>query len=201
MLKKFFVFILTALIFHSFWQTSLAQESNKVSIDKKIYYPANNIFVDDLTSDQTLFLTDQEVKFRIEVKNTGDKQFTDLNITSKLPEKLIYVSGPGSFDTDAHTLSFNLDSLNANESKTFEVKTKVKTPDNLKENTECIESTVEVNVEQSFAQDKSGFCISKQVLGEVKKLPATGPADYSIAFGLAVVSSIAAIYFTKKATK
>lgn len=171
----------------------------KIMVEKWVWNPGSNSFVENLSVNQFLFLPDQEVAFKVEVKNTGNKDLDNVEVNDRLPNEVIFVSGPGDYNPDKHTLTFKIDKLSVNESKAYELKAKIKSADSLPSNVFCTSNLAEVRADNMVSQDTTSFCAQKKVLGVVKELPKTGPGSLVMMLGLTIISSGAAIYFAKKA--
>lgn len=173
--------------------------ASRIMIEKWIWNPGSNSFVENLSVNQFLFLPDQEVTFKVEVKNHGNKDLDNVEVNDRLPNEVWFVSGPGDYNQDKHTLTFKIDKLKAGESKAYEVKAKIKGADSLPSNVFCTSNLAEVRAENMVSQDTTSFCAQKKVLGVVKELPKTGPNTLAIMLAMTILSSGASIYFVKKA--
>lgn len=173
----------------------------RITIEKWIWNPGSNSFVENLSVNQFLFLPEQEVTFKVEVRNHGNKDLDNVEVNDRLPNEVEFVSGPGDYNKDKHTLTFKIDKLKAGESKAYEVKAKIKHGDALPSNVFCTSNLAEVRAENMVSQDTTSFCAQKKVLGVVKELPKTGPEGLVVALGITIASSGAAMYFAKKSEK
>ncbi len=153
-------------------------------------------FVDNLTMNDPLFGVNQDVIFQIKVKNTGSKTINDMKIVDTLPAELTFTAGPGSYNSDAKTLTINVDSLEAGKEAVYFVSTKVTAA-----TTNCPVNNVVATAGGISASDNSGFCMNTStVIMEkpvINKVPATGP-ETSILFSLPALSA-AGFYLKKKA--
>src|SRR3989344_3921452 len=102
-----------------------SQPAGALLINKLVKSP-NGSFVENLGVTDPHFLPEQEVMFRIEVKNVGNKDLVNVEMKDKLPDWVDFVQGPGTFDKNYKTISFTLDKLTPNDTKTFDIKAKVK---------------------------------------------------------------------------
>lgn len=144
-----------------------AQPARQILIDKKILSPQNNQFVDNLNIEQHTFLPDQDVTFRITVTNNTQSDQQKITLTDKLPDVL----------QTNQALNLTIDKLTVGESKTFELKTKVKGADQLLGSTTCQTNLAKVAVSNMIGEDTATFCVSKQVLGVTTEMPKTGPSQ------------------------
>src|SRR5438046_2943602 len=99
-----------------------AQPTTTLFVNKTVFSPQANSFVDNITVDKQAFLPGQEVLFRITVKNSIQSNLSNVQVTDQLPSVLTFVSGPGKLDSN-NNLTFTIDSLDVNEEKVFEIRT------------------------------------------------------------------------------
>lgn len=148
-----------------------------IFIDKKVQNPKNGEFVEILNSLDVTFAPEQEVNFRIEVKNTGSSDLNNVIAQDRLPGNTNFISGPGSYDKNTNVLSWSIDKLAPNESKFFQIKLKVKSRGELQFDIACMTNFVQAQKDKEVAQDTSVFCIQSQPLKSsppVTEMPRTG---------------------------
>ena len=137
-MKMFFLFFLSSFyfLFHPF-VASVARadfscqpiygggqtctSSNNIVIDKKILNPQTNTMVDNLGINDPKYQPGFITTFQIKITNTGNKDFPKVEVKDTFPQYVEFSSGPGSFDANTKTLSFSLENLKVNESKTFTI--------------------------------------------------------------------------------
>src|SRR3989344_2169343 len=151
LLSIFVFFIFTSIASASYGEEK--PPTPRIMIEKWVWNPASNSFVENLSVNQFLFLPDQDVKFKVEVKNTGDKDLEKVEVTDKLPKEVSFVSGPGSYDKEKHSLTFIIDKLNKGEAKSYELTVKVKKAEDLPSNVFCMSNLAEVRAENMINQD------------------------------------------------
>lgn len=163
-------------------------------VDKKVFDPDNNKFVDNLLINDFKFAADDEIRFKIVVKNTGDAKLTQIKIKDVLPEKLYFVNGPASW-TDWE-MTFTIDGLEVGETKEYEIRAKVVPANELPEkNILCKLNAVEAVSGDQKDRDTAQVCLEKKVLAKV--LPETGPSVLPILFFVSLI--IAGLFLNKKA--
>lgn len=171
-------FIYSAPVNAQYVGATTVQPARQVLIDKKILFPKNNQFVDNLNIEQHTFLPNQEITFRVSVTNVIQSDLKDLQISDKLPDVVNFVSTSfGNFDASSKTINLKIDSLKVGESKSVEIKTKVKPEKELSGNVTCQTNLARVTVNNLVDEDTATFCVSKQVLGTTTEMPKTGPAQ------------------------
>lgn len=155
--------------------------NNKLLINKKIFNPQTQQFVDNLSRDQFLFVQSQAVDFQIVVTNTGNTDLFNFDITDQLPAELSFVSG-GSLDKGGQP-HFFIDKLSpGQQSQPFSLKAKT----NVNQNAAgivCPVNLATVRAGSLMDQDTSTFCIQtaaaetgkgKGAVPAVEQLPKTG---------------------------
>jgi uncharacterized repeat protein (TIGR01451 family) len=81
-------------------------------------------FVSNLSINDPRFSPNQTVNFQIVVQNTGSNTIPTLTVVDTFPQFLNYVSGAGSFDSNAKTLTFTINNLGAGASQTYNLSAK-----------------------------------------------------------------------------
>lgn len=176
--------------------------TSSLIIDKKIQHPQTGELLDTLSSSSVTFLPGQEVTFRIEVKNTGNTDLWNVQATDKLPDYVVFITGPGTYDSGSRSVNWIIDKIAPGETKQYFIKVKVKNADQLPNlSLTCITNFTEARRDNLVAQDTATFCIQSKVLGVVKVLPRTGVSLFDILLGMTVVSAGLSIFFIKKNAK
>lgn len=148
--------------------------SNKFLINKKIFNPQSQQFVDNLSRDQYLFIPNQTVDFQLVVTNTGNTDLFNFEITDQLPAQLSYISG-GSLDKGGQP-HFFINKLVPNQSQTFLLKAKTNVNQSLA-GIVCPVNLAQVKTGSLMDQDTSTFCIQQNINKQVpvvEQLPKTG---------------------------
>lgn len=164
-----------------FAQYALAQApSAQVLVEKKILNPTTSQFVDNLTVDQYLFLPNQEIVFKIDVRNNTTSDIKNITVKDVLPAQVNFTSGDGQYDKNSNTVTFVIDSLSANTTRSFQFKAQVKGAEAITSNVMCVSNLAQLSISGAagmMSQDTANFCIQKQVLGVAAPvLPVTGPS-------------------------
>jgi len=186
-----------------------------VFVNKTVLNPQSNSFVDNLGINDPKYSPSSNVTFHITVTNNGGETISKVTVKDVLPQFVNFVSGPGSFDSNTKTLTFELGDLKANESRTFTVVGKTAAQDNLPSSqgiTCVVNQAISTANNGQESSDNSQFCIEKPVLGEttkgglkvfpaqpMAKTPATGPEMLPL-FGL-IPSGALGFFLRKKTNK
>ena len=188
--------------------------STNLSINKKVQNPQDLSFVDNLGVNDPKYKPDQTVNFQITVTNTSGSTIGTVHVQDIFPQFVTFVSGPGNFDTNSKTLSFDLTNLASAESRTFSLQAKVVGSGLLPQDkgVVCVVNQATAT-NGGMATDNSQFCIEKGVPAPVTtkggipvmpaptiaKTPATGPEMLSL-IGLIPMAG-AGLFLRKKASK
>lgn len=152
--------------------------SGQLAVDKKIQNPKNGEWVETLNANEITFTANQEVNFRIEVKNTGSTNLSSVAVQDRLPDYVTFTTGTGSFDVNTKVLSWTIDTLNAGESKIFFVKADVKAQSELPQAAiTCLTNSAKASKDSLLATDTAGFCLQTPNAAKVfpaEQLPKTG---------------------------
>ena len=186
-----------------------------VFVNKTVQNPQNNAFVDNLGVNDPKYSPSSNVTFHITVTNNGGNTISKITVKDILPQFVNFVSGPGSFDSNSKTLTFELGDLKAGESRTFTVVGKTADQDKLPSSqgiTCVVNQAISTANNGQESSDNSQFCIEKPVLGEttkgglkvfpaqpIAKTPATG-AEMLGLFGL-IPSGVLGFFLRKKTSK
>lgn len=155
-----------------------AAPAKQMMVDKKLLNPQNNQFVDNLSVEQHTFLSDQEVTFRVTVTNVTQSDLKNSQVTDKLPDVLNFVSTSfGNYDAKNKIINLTFENLKKGESKTIEIKAKVKGAAEIPTTVTCQSNLARVTVDNLVNEDTATLCVSKQVLGVSEALPVTGPSQ------------------------
>ena len=171
----------------------------EVMVDKLVRQRDVDSFVDNLGTDQA-FKTQEEIYFRIKVKNTGDYKIDSMYVRDTLPNYLEYVSGPTgdnienvNYDSGSKVLTFTVRNLGKDESRSYDFKTRVVGEGDLPNGTVCVINHVRAEANGRVDEDTAQVCLTKQVLG-VTTLPPTGPNKLGLfaleALGFTIVGAL-----------
>lgn len=128
-------------------------------------------YVDNLSPSDPRFSPNQQVYFRIRVKNTGNSKLYNVVLRDTLPSYINPVIGPGSFDANTRIITINVGDMDAGAEQFFYLVGQVFTMDNLPSDKGlfCLVNRAEVTGNNVASDDDtSQFCIEKQVTGATK---------------------------------
>lgn len=157
--------------------------SYSIVVDKMVGKPyqtkggiTNLEYVDNLTPSDPRFAPNQEIYFKIKVKNTSTSDITNVTVKDYVPLYLTPIEGPGTWDQNTRIISWNAGDFQVDEEKVYYIKMKINPQNQLPADKGlfCLVNKVEALSDEAVDDDNAQFCIEKQVTG-VKKVPSAGP--------------------------
>lgn len=182
-----------------------------ITINKLVQNPKSNDFVDNLGVNDPRYSPSSTVTFHLVVTNTGSADIAKTTAKDIFPQFVDFLSGPGSFDANTKTLTFEVKNLKAGESKTFTVTGKAANADQLpsSQGITCVVNQAIATADNGAqSSDNAQFCIEKPVLGVTKgglkvlpapsitTTPATGPEALPLA--LLLPGALSGIFLRNK---
>lgn len=181
------------------------------TIDKLVQLPTKGgQFVDNINVNDAKYSASQTVVFKIVISNTGKDKIDHMRVTDTFPQFINFVSGAGTWDNNAKTLTFDLNNLDAGKSVDFLITAKVADEQNLPKDQSSICVTNRVNAREdngATASDSSQVCITRVVATPtpviyekvpVKDIPKTGPELLTL-LGLIPAGAVG-FYLRRKST-
>jgi len=207
--KRLLVTLISTLVLavFSFRKPSLAAErcetqyggsqvcvtTGQLQINKKVWDPDRNDWVDNLYITDHKFQTSDFVRFKLIIKNIGDDTLHEVKVTDTLPSFLFF--------TGATPSEFKFDYFNPGVTEEREVEARVVSESQLKVEQECDVNTAEVTSKEDFKdKDTAKLCVTKKVLG-VTTLPKTGPSNTFLILSLSAIAGLAGLALVKFSQK
>lgn len=178
-----FLLLSSRTVFAQYGQYGGSLPSKTILIEKMVGKPTQTKgqtdqldYVDNLSPSDPRFAPDQEIVFRLKVKNTSDVTLTSVEIKDFVPDFLTPVSVPGSFDAASRTITFNAGDFAVGEEKSYFLTLKISSQNQMPadKGTICEINKAQASTNEVFDEDSSQFCIEKQVVG-VQNVPSSGP--------------------------
>lgn len=139
-------------------------QKGNIAVNKMVLNPQTHTFTDNLEIKDPRHNPDQIVTFQITVTNTGKSKLSKVEVKDNFPQFVNFVSGPGSFDSNNKTLTFNVNDLNPNESRNFKIIGKVVTVDKLNvDGIVCVVNQSTARADEQISQDNAQFCLEKNI--------------------------------------
>ncbi|MBI4100252.1 hypothetical protein HY439_00725 [Candidatus Microgenomates bacterium] len=166
--------------------------TGQLQIDKEVFNPQENKFVDNLGITSHKFNPADEITFKLIIKNVGDAKFDKVSVSDELPSFLERTAGD---------LSFEITDLDPGETVEREIKAKVVSANQIPSDktTICVVNTAKVSSGDEQDKDTAQVCIERKVLGAAIQ-PVTGPQDWLMILAVSFGAGITGI-FLRKLTK
>ncbi len=170
----------------------------RLQINKKVFNPSSQTFVDNLGLSDRRFVSGEKVSFQIIVQNVGESALTNVKITDTLPQQLKLTSS---------ATSFTITNLAPGASEERQIQAEVVFSDNMPKGggTQCVVNTAGAKSnEEEHDQDTAQVCIEQKAVAlpaaQViipKQLPPTGPNDWALYLGGSLISGFAGFVFLR----
>jgi len=222
------VFLLTVIFFvfplKSFADTSCQSiygggqtctTTGNISVNKTVMNPQTGSMVDNLGINDPRYQPGFITTFQISVTNTGNSNISRINVQDVFPQYVTFSSGPGSFDSNTKTLSFEVDNLAGNETRTFTILGRIVDtsliPINQGSVVCIVNQATATNIDNNSqtSQDNAQFCIEKTVASakgfpvypatNITTTPSTGAE--SLALFALIPTGITGLFLRKKSIK
>ena len=158
--------------------------SYSILIDKMVGKPTQTkggsqtyTYVDNLSPSDPRFSPNQEVWFKVKVKNTSSQNLTAVQVTDYVPSYLMPIEGPGKWNPNNRTITWNAGDFSVDEEKVYYIKMQVYDQSLLPADKGlfCVINKVDARKDNvAYDDDTAQICIEKQV-AEAKKIPQAGP--------------------------
>ncbi len=135
-------------------------QGGKIGVDIKVERPdQKNKFEDKLEANGPKFAPDQAVNFKITVTNTQNKPLTGIQVQNIFPE-FVKFAGQGNYNANTRTLTYTIDKLDPNKSKTDTIQAKIAPAPEIQQGSVCVVDQVVGTAGDNTGQDSVQFCIS-----------------------------------------
>lgn len=178
----------------------LCQKQVKFTIEKQVLSPIKGgTFVDSLSTNDPKFAPDQNVTYKVIIKNIGDVAIDTLDVADTFPQYVSFVSGPGNYDNNSQTLKFSVQKLQPGKTVTFTIVGKTANDAALPQDKTvvCPVNTVKAAENNgNTASSSTQICIEKNIVvsGQVPpKVYQTPPMQTTPSTGPEVLGLIALI--------
>lgn len=169
--------------------------TGQLQIDKEVFNPQENKFVDNLGINDHKFAPGDEITFRLKIKNVGDATFDNISVNDSLPSLLELTSG---------STSFTISNLTPGSTRENEIKAKVAASGNfpVDKTLVCVVNTAQVNSGGEKDKDTAQVCLERKAVGPAPApkptaLPPTGPEDWLPLLVLGTLTGISGLYLIK----
>ena len=184
--------------------TTVECPSNNLVVNKKVRHPVNmNLFVENLTSNDTAYSPADTVEYDIAVSNTSNVDYSEVTVSDTLPSYLTFVAGPGSYNASTKVLTYVLPDLKAGTTVHTRFTAKVAESSAFPAANELtcdIKNYVKATgPDGKTSEDTASLCVQTKVLGATT-LPVAGFNDLAVSlpFALAGISGLLIIANKRK---
>ncbi len=135
-------------------------------LNKTVQNPQNGLYVENLNINDPRYSPNQTVSFQITIRNTENAVLSKVEVKDILPQYVTFVSGPGSYDANTNTVTFEIKDFPKNEAKTYTIQGKIADTSKFPftEGVTCVVNQSIMNVSNGqSAQDNAQFCIQTKV--------------------------------------
>lgn len=148
-------------------------QTGNIVINKTVQNPQTKAMVDNLGINDPKYGPESIVTFQISVKNTGNATVNNVQVKDIFPEFFVFSTGAGNYDGNSRTLSFVVNDLKADESRTFNIVGKLVPANQLPgdKGMVCVVNQALATFDGKTNQDNAQFCIEKA--GKVFPQPTT----------------------------
>ncbi len=169
--------------------------TGQLQIDKEVFNPQENKFVDNLGINDRKFSPGEEIIFKLKIKNVGDATFDKVSVNDSLPSLLEIISG---------STSFTITDLTPGETEEREIKAKVTASGNfpVDKTLVCVVNTAEATSGNEKDRDTAQVCLERKAVGPAPaakptELPPTGPEDWLPLLALSLLTGATGFYLVK----
>lgn len=154
--------------------------TGNIGISKTVQNPQTGGFVANLGINDPRYSQEQTITFNVTVTNNDSKAST-ITVKDTLPQYVKFISGPGGFDSNTQTLTWQVTNLKVGESQTFTIQGKITNSSNIPSGNICAVNQVNATSNNNDnASANSQFCIANPVPtvappAKVTVTPPTGP--------------------------
>ncbi len=135
-------------------------QTGNILINKTVMNPSTNVFVDNLSVNDPHYVPNGITTFQLVVTNTGSATLSTVDVKDIFPQFVTFASGPGTFDSNTKTLSFQITNLNPGESRTFTITGNIVSSSQLPSNQiSCVVNQATATSNGQTSTDNAQFCV------------------------------------------
>ncbi len=160
-------------------------------------------YTDNFSASDPRFTAGERVYFQIKVKNTSNAKITNIQMMDKLPQFIDAVEGPGDYNSQDRTISWQYAELKSGEERIEHLIVQIKPQNQLPadKGTFCINNIASGRSGNAADDDTAQFCIEKQVSmtqsGTPKVAPKAG-AEFGLLLGALQIAGLGAGVILRK---
>ena len=148
-------------------------QTGNVAINKMVLNPQTNTLVENLNINDPKYNPEQLVTFQLTVTNTSNATLARITVRDVFPVQVNYISGVGNFDAGSRALSFEVNNLGPNESRSFTLSGKVVSANQLPvdQGVVCVVNQATATADSNASMDTAQLCIQKLVSAQAPTVP------------------------------
>ncbi|NMB57325.1 hypothetical protein GYA19_05335 [Candidatus Beckwithbacteria bacterium] len=158
---------------HSVYGGGEVCDHGHIDVDKKVWNPAKNEWWDNIDSSSYTFKANEEFKYEIRVKNTGDVTLHEVKVTDLMPDvDYIIWTGNWDWDSDDHKATWMIYDLEPGETEVRDIHFKFADSDKIPSGTTWVRNEAVAKVKNGDSDsDTATIYVRKAVLGVTTKAP------------------------------
>lgn len=163
-----------------------------ISVDKKVRSIGDTQYYDNIEASKKTFYEKDVIEFQVKVENIRTEVIYNINVKDMLPKYLSLIFYPGTFNNDQYIVEWNIDKLNAGESKTYLIRARIN------DSTKLNVLTKQSNKAEACGAGKCDVDNASYFIGKAI-IPATGVSDIVLKTVLVASTAGLGFFFRKKA--
>ncbi len=147
------------------------QPTSQLIVDKRIKTTAVAEWQDNLPASQIVLKEGNIVEFEIKIKNTGDTELKNIDVTDYLPSYLKFIFGPSTPNESEKEINWKIEKLEAGKEESFKIRAQIENADQINsDGAFCLINKAKAVAESGESdEDTASFC-----LVSAEKLPEAG---------------------------
>lgn len=176
---------------------SQAENIPTVLVDKKIRSVNDDIFYDNITSEQKLFTEGDQIEFKIVVENKGTSTLNNIKLKDTLPKYLTLLFYPGVYNKTTNIVETDIDKLDPGQSKEFYIKAKISDlPSTANNSGQKLQLTniANASISNTSDSDEAKYFVTKSI-----SIPSTGANDMAAKTAIVLMVTVSTVGLRKLA--
>ncbi|HUD19715.1 MAG TPA: hypothetical protein VMR81_04700 [Patescibacteria group bacterium] len=160
--------------------TTTCQATDLV-INKQVENPVTRGFVENLTTTDPTFTPGSLVTYKLTITNNSGETFNPVNVKDILPPFMTFFAGPGTFDANSNSVSFQLANVIAGQTITEQIVLKVMDASQFPAGKSlfCVNNVAQVSALNRFDSDSAQVCLQNGTVVS-STLPVAGFDDFAM---------------------
>jgi len=172
---------------------SQGEDSVQIVVDKTVRPIEDSKFCDNISTEQKVFVENNEIEFKIVIKNSGNNDLTNLSVEDYLPKYLTLIFYPGVFNLTENKIETSIDKLGPGESKEYLIRARISDLPKSVYSNKYIQMTNKVTVAANGVSDSDKTVYYVEAI----TVPSTGSEDLMVKTVLIVMAVGASVGLRK----